>query len=66
MRIIFILTWPQCVYCFQVDVDECEELAMEYNISSMPTFVFIKNKSVLLTFSGANYDKLKATILEQK
>lgn len=51
---------------FQVDVDECEDIAVEYNIMSMPTFVFIKNKQVLTTFSGANYDKLKQTIYEHK
>lgn len=50
----------------QVDVDECEEIAVEYNIMSMPTFVFIKNKEVVHTFSGANYDKLKQAILEKK
>jgi thioredoxin 1 len=54
------------IHILKVDVDECEELAMEYNISSMPTFVFIKNKNVILNFSGANYDKLKATIMENK
>ncbi|XP_066251762.1 thioredoxin-2 [Euwallacea similis] len=54
------------IHILKVDVDECEEIAMEYNISSMPTFVFIKNKSVVLTFSGANYDKLKSSILENK
>ncbi|XP_030749055.1 thioredoxin-2 [Sitophilus oryzae] len=51
------------VHILKVDVDECEDLAMEYNISSMPTFVFIKNQNVIFTFSGANYDKLKASIL---
>ena len=26
----------------KVDVDECEDIAGEYDISAMPTFVFIK------------------------
>lgn len=51
---------------FQVDVDECEDIAVEYNISSMPTFVFIKRKETITSFSGANYDKLKALVLEHK
>ncbi|XP_059220770.1 thioredoxin-2 [Stomoxys calcitrans] len=42
----------------KVDVDDCEDVAMEYGISSMPTFIFIKNKEKLETFSGANADKL--------
>ncbi|XP_019875278.1 thioredoxin-2 [Aethina tumida] len=54
------------VVFLKVDVDENEEIAMEYNISSMPTFVFIKNGATVLTFSGANYDKLKAAILDHK
>lgn len=32
------------VVMLKVDVDECEEAAIEYNIQSMPTFVFIKSK----------------------
>ncbi|XP_018565411.1 thioredoxin-2 [Anoplophora glabripennis] len=54
------------ILILKVDVDECEDIAMEYNISSMPTFVFIKNKAVVTTFSGANYDKLKQTIESYK
>ncbi|KAK9753198.1 Thioredoxin [Popillia japonica] len=49
-----------------VDVDECEDIAVEYNITSMPTFVFVKNQAVALQFSGANYDKLRQTIVELK
>uniref|UniRef100_A0A1A9V9M9 Thioredoxin n=1 Tax=Glossina austeni TaxID=7395 RepID=A0A1A9V9M9_GLOAU len=46
----------------KVDVDDCEDVAMEFNISSMPTFVFIKNKQKLEEFSGANAEKLATTI----
>uniref|UniRef100_A0A1A9W009 Thioredoxin n=1 Tax=Glossina brevipalpis TaxID=37001 RepID=A0A1A9W009_9MUSC len=46
----------------KVDVDECEDVAMEFNISSMPTFVFIKNKQKLEEFAGANAEKLATTI----
>ncbi|KAF7286686.1 thioredoxin 2 [Rhynchophorus ferrugineus] len=52
------------IHILKVDVDECEDIAMEYNISSMPTFVFIKNKNTILTFSGANYEKLRNTVTE--
>lgn len=31
------------VVFIKVDVDECEELATDYNISCMPTFVFLKS-----------------------
>ena len=31
------------VVFLKVDVDECEDLASEYNISCMPTFLFLKN-----------------------
>ncbi|KOX71264.1 Thioredoxin-2 [Melipona quadrifasciata] len=52
------------VVFLKVDVDECEDITSEYEITSMPTFVFIKNNKV--TFSGANYDKLKSTIEKNK
>lgn len=43
-------------------MDECEDIAMEYNVSSMPTFVFIKNGSKVEEFAGANAQKLEDTI----
>lgn len=46
------------LYIFQVDVDECEDIAMEYNISSMPTFVFIKECKQICSFAGANAERL--------
>ncbi|KAF5306564.1 hypothetical protein FQR65_LT07291 [Abscondita terminalis] len=56
----------QSVLILKVDVDDCEDIATEYNISSMPTFIFIKNCEVVTQFSGANYDKLKQIVEENK
>ncbi|XP_053693574.1 thioredoxin-2-like [Sabethes cyaneus] len=50
------------IVVIKVDVDECEDLAAKYSISSMPTFLFIKDKSVLESFSGANAEKLESNI----
>ncbi|XP_014099119.1 thioredoxin-2 [Bactrocera oleae] len=46
------------VVVLKVDVDECEDIAMEYNVSSMPTFVFIKGSQQIYSFAGANAEKL--------
>ncbi|CAG9572656.1 unnamed protein product [Danaus chrysippus] len=54
------------IVVLKVDVDECEDIATEYNVNAMPTFVFIKNSQKLEEFSGANVDKLKNTILKLK
>lgn len=48
----------------QVDVDECEDLAMRFEISSMPTFIFLKNGEKVDGFSGANQDRLEKTIVQ--
>jgi len=50
------------VVFLKVDVDETDELAAEYEIEAMPTFVYIKNKKVLEKFSGANQSKVKETV----
>ncbi|XP_054275999.1 thioredoxin-2 isoform X1 [Macrosteles quadrilineatus] len=56
----------QDVVFLKVDVDECESIAGEYNVSSMPTFVFIKKGERVDSFAGANYDKLKETVTKYK
>lgn len=54
-----------CLYFKQVDVDENEELAMKFEVSSMPTFIFLKNGNKVDGFSGANADKLEKIILDR-
>lgn len=46
----------------KIDVDKCVDIAKEYGIQSMPTFIFIKNGKELERFSGANKIKVEACI----
>ncbi|XP_017105762.1 thioredoxin-2 [Drosophila bipectinata] len=50
------------IVVIKVDVDECEDIAMEYNVSSMPTFVFIKNGVKVEEFAGANATRVEDVI----
>uniref|UniRef100_A0A336KZF1 Thioredoxin n=1 Tax=Culicoides sonorensis TaxID=179676 RepID=A0A336KZF1_CULSO len=60
----FAETYKDKIVVLKVDVDECEQLTERYNISSMPTFVFIKNKEAVDNFSGANAEKLEKFITQ--
>uniref|UniRef100_A0A0P4VVN3 Thioredoxin n=1 Tax=Scylla olivacea TaxID=85551 RepID=A0A0P4VVN3_SCYOL len=54
------------VVFLKVDVDESEEVAMAYQVSCMPTFVFIKEEKKVDSFSGASEDKLREFIARLK
>merc|ERR1712180_297579 len=54
------------VVFLKVDVDECDDLAKEHEISAMPTFIFFKNGEKVVRFSGANEAKIKDTITAKK
>jgi len=56
---------PDVVF-LKVDIDECDDIATEYEVQSMPTFIFIKNSAKIDGFSGANYEKLKETVQKLK
>lgn len=43
-----------------------QEVATEYKVSAMPTFVFIKNGKKIDEFAGANEEKLKEMIAKYK
>jgi thioredoxin 1 len=46
----------------KVDVDEQPDIAQEYGISAMPTFLLIKNGEVEQNVRGANAPALKALV----
>ncbi|XP_034658375.1 thioredoxin-2 [Drosophila subobscura] len=46
----------------KIDVDDHEELAIEYEVTSMPTFLIIKNKVTLAQFVGSNAEKVESTV----
>lgn len=46
----------------KIDVDSNEELAIQYEITSMPTFLIIKNRVTLIQFVGSNVDKVVTTV----
>ena len=46
----------------KLDVDETPDLAQRYEVSSMPTFVFLRKGKIVGRFSGASVQKLRDTI----
>ena len=42
----------------KVDIDEVEELVEKFNITSVPTFIFIKNNNLLDRVEGIKYDNI--------
>ena len=49
-------------YSVDADDNECSELVNMYNISALPTFVFVRNNELLDTVCGANLDEVKLTL----
>ena len=52
------LKYANTAKILKVNIDDCEEIAMEYNVTSMPTFVFIKDQQVVDVVVGGNSEKL--------
>ncbi len=46
----------------KVDVDEAEEVAEGFQVSSLPTFVFLNKGNIYERFSGANLNQLISTL----
>merc|ERR1711862_797455 len=52
------------VIFLKVDVDDNRDTAAKYNISAMPTFIFIQKGDVIEKLMGANFPKLEAIVKE--
>lgn len=46
----------------KVDVDEFEDLALEYDVSAMPTFMLMKNQQKLEQFASSNQETLNKNL----
>ena len=46
----------------KIDIDDNQDAAMEYQISSVPTFVFFNGKDKYGQFTGADKDQLESVI----
>jgi thioredoxin 1 len=53
--------FPGAVF-LKVDVDELKDVAAEYNIEAMPTFLFLKDGQKIDTVVGARKDTLQESI----
>lgn len=47
---------------YKVDVDESEDLCKEYDISCMPSFVFLKDKKQIGLHTGADINQLRESL----
>ncbi|XP_034103403.1 thioredoxin-2 [Drosophila nasuta] len=54
--------YEDCLLVLKIDVDDNEELAEQYDVNSMPSFVIIKDKVTLEQFAGSNAEKVQTTL----
>lgn len=54
------------VQFLKVDVDNAEDIAMEYGVSAMPTFILFKDDEAIGKIVGANVGALKQAIEQYK
>jgi suppressor of tumorigenicity protein 13 len=53
--------YPKITF-LKIDVDVNQKLAESYEITSMPTFIILKNKEEYIKFYGAQIKKLRDTV----
>ncbi|XP_013106655.2 thioredoxin-2-like [Stomoxys calcitrans] len=46
----------------KIDVDEFEDMAVEHNVTAMPTFLIMQHKKLLKQFASSNAESLQETV----
>ena len=54
------------VLFLKVDIDQNDDAAKEYDITSMPTFLLIKDEKKVSDLTGADSDKLRELVEQFK
>jgi thioredoxin 1 len=54
--------YKDSIVFLKVDVDEAEKIAESFNVSSLPTFLFLNNGNEFKQIVGANIDEVKKTL----
>ena len=54
--------YKDIVVFLKVDVDEAEKIAESFNVSELPTFLFLNNGNEYKQITGANIDELKKNL----
>lgn len=55
------MKYPKAIF-LKVDVDKCQDTAASQGVSSMPTFIFYRNRTKIDKMSGADINGLEAKI----
>ena len=53
--------YPNALF-LKIDVEVCQETALAYNVNSMPTFIFLRNKARVDRLQGADKAALETKI----
>ena len=56
--------YSEKINAVKVDVDKCSEISAKYNVTCMPTFVFIKEGVEVHRFSGGTANDIERTIIQ--
>ena len=58
--------YKESVVVVKIDIDECAEVAQSFNVTSVPTFHFLRSGKSVESVVGASADRVKSAIEKLK